>query len=121
MNTATKTVRTTENRTTHELPESDATVEAVDVVINGIDVETLGAAIESVKENPALGQARFRAQNRWISGAHNRTTIQGFYAAGGEDESREQPFVLDSDEPPLHLRVRRVEGSRRGSGIRRPD
>ena len=71
--------------------------------VNGVDVEALGAMIEKVREQPTLGQCRFRAKNTWISGAHNRTAVQGFYAAGGEDQSRERPFVLDSDEPPLLL------------------
>jgi uncharacterized OsmC-like protein len=71
--------------------------------VNGVDVEALEAIIENVRKKPALGQCRFRAQNTWISGAHNRTSVQGFYAAGSEDESRERPFTLDSDEPPLLL------------------
>ncbi len=71
--------------------------------VNGIDAEALGAMIENVREQPALAQCRFRANNTWISGAHNRTSVQGFYASGGEDQSREQPFILDSDEPPLLL------------------
>ena len=72
-------------------------------IVNGIDVEALGAIIENVREKPVLGLARFRAKNTWINGAHNRTSVQGFYAAGGEDESRERPFTLDSDEPTLLL------------------
>ncbi len=71
--------------------------------LNGVDVEALGAMIEDIRAKPALGQSRFRAHNTWIQGAHNRTSVQGFYAGGREDESREQPFVLDSDEPPLLL------------------
>jgi uncharacterized OsmC-like protein len=80
----------------HESQESIDTV-----LVNGVNVAIVGAVIDSVRENPVLGQARFRAQNTWVSGAHNRTSMQGFYAAGGEDESREQAFVIDSDEPPL--------------------
>ena len=71
--------------------------------LNGVNVEALGAMIENVREKPELGQCRFRAHNTWISGSHNRTSIQGFYAAGGEDESREEPFIIDSDEPPVLL------------------
>ena len=71
--------------------------------VNGVDVKALGAMIEKVREQPVLAQCRFRANNTWITGAHNRTSVQGFYASGGEDQSREQPFVLDSDEPPLLL------------------
>tara|TARA_R110002072_G_scaffold125307_13_gene261185 strand:+ start:118 stop:687 length:570 start_codon:yes stop_codon:yes gene_type:complete len=71
--------------------------------INGVDVEGLGALIEKVRQNPALGQCRFRASNTWISGPHNRTSMQGFYASGEEDQSREEPIVLDSDVPPFLL------------------
>jgi uncharacterized OsmC-like protein len=71
------------------------------VLVNGVDVEIVGAVIEAVRENSVLGETRFRGHNTWISGAHNRTSMQGFHAAGGEDESREHPFVIDSDEPPL--------------------
>ena len=72
-------------------------------IVNGVDVAALETMIENVRKNPALGQAQFRARNSWIHGAHNRTSVQGFYAAGEEDTSREEPFVLDSDEPPLLL------------------
>jgi uncharacterized OsmC-like protein len=72
-------------------------------ILNGVDAEALGAIIENVTHKPALGACRFRARNTWVTGAHNRTSVQGFYAAGGEDESRQQPFSFDSDEPPLVL------------------
>ena len=70
-------------------------------ILNGVDVDHLGETIGAVDANPALGHARWRASNTWVSGAHNRTSVQGFYAAGAEDESREQPFVFESDEPPV--------------------
>jgi len=76
---------------------------AITTTMNGVDVEALGKIIDNVRENPALGQARFRAHNTWIHGAHSKTSVQGFYAAGEEDISREEPFVLESDEPPLLL------------------
>lgn len=72
-------------------------------IVNGVPVEALGAMIESIKEKPALGQARFRARNTWISGGHSQTSLQGFHVACKEDESREEPFVIDSDEPPVLL------------------
>ena len=46
---------------------------------------------------------QFRAQNHWIDGAHNRTTIQRFYGAGQEDTSRDEPFVIDAGEPAILL------------------
>ena len=36
-----------------------------------------------------------------MGGSHNRSTIQDFYAAGGEDASREEPFLLDAGEPAI--------------------
>jgi hypothetical protein len=36
--------------------------------------------------------------NRWIDGAHNRSTIKRFYAAGGEGASRGDAFELDAGE-----------------------
>src|SRR5262249_60928286 len=38
-----------------------------------------------------------------IAGAHNRSTIRGFYAANQEDESRAEDFVLDAGEPAILL------------------
>jgi len=70
-------------------------------IINGVDVDRLGRTIQTIQQNPGLGTSQFRAVNRWISGGHNRSTIQSFYGAGQEDTARKKPFVLDSDEPPV--------------------
>jgi uncharacterized OsmC-like protein len=70
---------------------------------NGVDTQTLYATLELLKEQPEAGRFQFRARNRWINGAHNRSTIQGFYAAGGEDESRREAFELDAGEPAILL------------------
>jgi uncharacterized OsmC-like protein len=68
---------------------------------NGVDTETLFATLDAVKAQPELGTFQFRATNRWIAGAHNRSTIKDFYAAGGEDTSREAAFELDAGEPAI--------------------
>ena len=70
-------------------------------ILNGVDVDHLQEMIDTLTDAPVLAQARFRVHNTWLSGAHNRSSMKGFYVAGGEDESREQPFVIDSDEPPV--------------------
>ena len=67
--------------------------------LNGVDVPTLFATLDAVKEQPDIAQFQFRARNEWISGTHNRSTIQGFYGAGQEDTSRTQPFTFDADHP----------------------
>lgn len=66
---------------------------------NGVDVPTLFATLNAVKGQPEIAQFQFRAQNVWISGTHNRSTIQGFYGAGQEDASRTEPFTYDVDHP----------------------
>ena len=72
-------------------------------VINGVDVDRMGATIQAVQKNPSLATFQFRADNRWIDGGQNRSTIQHFYGAGQEDTLRTRPFVLDADEPPVLL------------------
>lgn len=67
--------------------------------LNGVDVPTLFATLDAVKAAPELAQFQFRARNTWVSGTHNRTTIQGFYGAGQEDTTRTDPFVYDVDHP----------------------
>ena len=72
-------------------------------IINGVNVDRLGDTVAAVQQNTNLAKSQFRATNRWINGGHNRSTIQGFYAAGQEDTTRTKPFVLDADEPPVLL------------------
>lgn len=71
--------------------------------MNGLDVEQLTETIDQVKENPDLAKFNFKAQTKWINGAHSRTEIQDFYGAGKEDESRTEPFIMEGDEPPVLL------------------
>ena len=70
---------------------------------NGVDTGKMFATLDLIKAQPELAKFRFRASNRWIDGSHNRSTIQGFYAAGGEDTSRTEAFELDAGEPAILL------------------
>jgi uncharacterized OsmC-like protein len=70
---------------------------------NGVDTGRMFATLDLIKEQPELARFQFRATNRWIDGAHNRSTIQGFHAAGGEDSTRETAFDLDAGEPAILL------------------
>jgi uncharacterized OsmC-like protein len=74
-----------------------------DTVRNGVDTEKMFATLDLVRAQPELARFQFRASNRWIAGAHNRSTIKGFYAAGGEDTTRGEAFVLDAGEPAILL------------------
>jgi uncharacterized OsmC-like protein len=71
--------------------------------INGVNVDQLVATVSAIQQNPNLARFQFRARTEWASGGHSRTSIQGFYGAGQEDTSRNRPFVLEGDEPPVLL------------------
>jgi uncharacterized OsmC-like protein len=70
--------------------------------LNGVDVEQLFGNIDAIKNAPALGKFKFRANNKWIIGGHNQTTIKNFHGVQQEHDHA-NPFVLDADEPPLLL------------------
>lgn len=71
-------------------------------IINGVNVDELMNTIKSMKEAPVIAKFKFRANNQWINGGHNRTIIKDFY--GIQKEHRhEATFKLDADEPPLLL------------------
>jgi len=74
--------------------------QAHDDTVNGIHLETLQGTVDAIEQDPVLGQCRFRAQNTWLGGNHNRTTISGFYGARQEIAHKQQ-FELHADEPPI--------------------
>jgi uncharacterized OsmC-like protein len=80
----------------------DSTTSPAPTIRNGVDVSAIYATLDLLKAQPELGAARFRASNHWIDGAHNRSEIQYFHAAGGEDTSRERPFLVDAGEPAIN-------------------
>jgi uncharacterized OsmC-like protein len=49
-----------------------------------------------------IAKFKFRANNQWIDGGHNRTTVKNFYGTQ-QNHDHNEPFVLDADEPPLLL------------------
>ena len=70
---------------------------------NGVNAEQMYGTLDLIKDQPALARFQFRVSNRWSEGAHNRSTIQGFYGAGAEDTSRTEAFALDAGEPEVLL------------------
>jgi uncharacterized OsmC-like protein len=66
---------------------------------NGVDTPKLLETIfVVVAGQPDLAKFTFRAQNRWISGTHSRSTLHGFFGAGGEHTHKEA-FTADADHP----------------------
>ena len=74
-----------------------------ETVRNGVDTAMMFATLDAIKAEPEIAQFRFRARNRWLGGAHNRSTIKDFYAACGEDTTRTEAFTLDAGEPAILL------------------
>jgi uncharacterized OsmC-like protein len=65
---------------------------------NGVDTPKLFATIAAVADQPALASFRFRTESRWMGGTHSRSTITGYYGAGGEMKHA-NTFTADADHP----------------------
>jgi uncharacterized OsmC-like protein len=83
------------------MEQKAAKIETINTV-NGVNVNELFGTIDAVKNSPVIATFKFSAENHWIDGGHNRTTIKNFYGTQ-QDHERKEPFVLDADEPPLLL------------------
>jgi hypothetical protein len=79
---------------------AEQTAEKRERILNGVDVDAVAGLIDAVKEKPDLAESKFRLNNEWIDGGHNRSTVSGFYSAG-QEISHAEPFFLDADEPPI--------------------
>jgi uncharacterized OsmC-like protein len=65
---------------------------------NGVDTATLFATLDAVKAAPEAARFQFRARNEWISGTHNRGTIDDYFGVG-EERTHERTWVFDADHP----------------------
>lgn len=71
-------------------------------LVNGVNVDELLGTINAVKSAPVIAKFKFRAENKWMDGGHNRTMIKNFYGTQ-QDHERHETFMLDADEPPILL------------------
>jgi uncharacterized OsmC-like protein len=71
--------------------------------IHGFKSEEIVATVQALQNDPSLAEFKFRVRNKWMSGGHNRSRIEGFYGGGMEDTSRTEPFVFNNGEPPILL------------------
>jgi uncharacterized OsmC-like protein len=84
------------------MEETDMSTTA-EAIRNGVETNQLFGTLDAITSDPSLAKFQFRARNRWIDGAHNRSTIRDFYAANQEDTSRSEAFELDAGEPAILL------------------
>jgi len=75
----------------------------IETTINGVQVDRLMETIDLLKNQPELGEFKFRARNRWVDGTYSRAENPAHYGAGAEDTGRETPHTHDIDEPPVLL------------------
>ncbi len=71
--------------------------------INGINVNRLIEIINVVEKNPGLARFQFRAKNTWMNGGHNRSIIKGFYGGNIEDNTRNESYIFENDQPLILL------------------
>ncbi len=67
-------------------------------IINGIDRDELLGIMDTVTGQRELAKMQFRADNRWIDGAVNRTSVKDVFGAG-QEQVREKAHVMQKDEP----------------------
>ena len=71
-------------------------METLSKTVNGFKSKDIMDTVGAIQGNPDIAKFKFRTKNKWISGGHNRSTIQGFYGGCTEDETRSKPFVFDN-------------------------
>ena len=81
--------------TTIEMP---APTKRPRVPMNGVDTPKLFATIAAVADQRSLAQFQFRATGEWIAGTHMRSTMPGFYGAGGE-MLHKAAHIAEADHP----------------------
>jgi len=68
--------------------------------VNGVNLDILKGTVNAIQEDPGLGICHFRATNHWVDGAHNRSTVTGFYGAK-QEIAHKQTFTMVADEPAI--------------------
>jgi uncharacterized OsmC-like protein len=71
-------------------------------ITNGVNVTELLQTIDAVKASPEFANFRFRLNNEWLDGGHNRSTVNGFHGATQELQ-RSKSFLIHADEPTVLL------------------
>ena len=67
-------------------------------VDNGVDVEFLLGAREMLTEAPEAAQFKWRAKWDWVRGTHSRTSVEGFFGLG-EEQNHKSEHTFDADHP----------------------
>jgi uncharacterized OsmC-like protein len=71
-------------------------------MVNGVNVTELFDTIDAIKGQPEIARFNFRASNKWVNGAQNRTTVSE-YSGACQNFRHSEPFIFEKDEPPVLL------------------
>jgi uncharacterized OsmC-like protein len=69
-------------------------------VDNGVNTQALLDARDALSASPAGAQFTWRAMCQWLNGTHSRSTVQGFYGLGAEQQHKTE-FTFEADHPEL--------------------
>jgi uncharacterized OsmC-like protein len=69
-------------------------------VNNGVNVEALLGARTALTEAPEAAQFQWRASCTWQNGTHSRSTVEGFFGLG-EEQNHRTTFTFDADHPEI--------------------
>jgi uncharacterized OsmC-like protein len=65
-------------------------------IVNGLDLDALGAVVAAIGSDPAKALVRFEVSTRWTGQAGSRSTVTGCEIGGAHVERR---FQIAADEP----------------------
>ena len=74
-----------------------------ETIRNGVDTEQLYGTLDAIKAQPDTGDVPVPRAQHLDRGAHNRTTIKGFYAAEPGGHLPRRGVVIDAGEPAILL------------------
>jgi uncharacterized OsmC-like protein len=69
-------------------------------VNNGVNTDFLLQARDMLAAQPEGANFKWRVTNTWVNGTHSRTSVDGFFGLGAEQNHRSD-FVYDGDHPEL--------------------
>lgn len=67
-------------------------------VDNGVNVAALLDAREALSNAPEAAKFTWRASCEWKNGTHTRSTVEGFFGLG-EEQQHKSTFTIDADHP----------------------
>ncbi len=69
-------------------------------VDNGVNVAALLEARAVLTDAPEAAKFKWRASCKWVNGTHSRSTVEGFFGLG-EEQNHRTTFGFDADHPEI--------------------